>query len=37
MQDAQPPQQVQAAFNDAVEAARIASGRKTKARPTRTT
>jgi membrane protease subunit HflK len=34
MQNAQPPEQVQAAFDDAVKAARTASARRTKARPT---
>ncbi len=37
MQNAQPPEQVQAAFDDAVRPVRTASGRRTKARPTRTT
>ena len=37
IQNAQPPEQVQAAFDDAVKAARTASGRRTKARPTPTT
>ncbi len=37
LQNAQPPEQVQAAFEDAVKRVRTASGRKTRARPTPTT
>ena len=37
MQNAQPPEQVQAAFDDAVKAKQDRSGRRTKGRPTTTT
>ena len=37
MQNAQPPEQVQAAFDDAVKAGQDRSARRTRARPTPTT